>query len=52
MLAMPQPAKWRLVRLVLWREPPQAQPHNGQLFRVGHLSAPFDHTAPRVDSQT
>ncbi|MBE8815531.1 DUF4865 domain-containing protein, partial [Serratia marcescens] len=27
-------------------------PHNGQLFRVGHLSAPFDHTAPRVDSQT
>ncbi|MCW7556838.1 hypothetical protein OM404_01580 [Serratia marcescens] len=40
------------MRLDLWREPPQAQPHNGQLFRVGHLSVPFDHTAPRVDSQT
>ena len=46
------PAEWRLVRLDLWREPPQARPQNGQLFRVGHLSAPFDHTAPRVDSQT
>ncbi|MEW7001682.1 hypothetical protein M5585_23035 [Serratia ureilytica] len=29
------------MRLDLWREPPQAQPHNGQLFRVGHLSAPL-----------
>ncbi|HIF6760239.1 TPA: DUF4865 family protein [Serratia marcescens] len=46
------PAEWRLVRLDVWREPPQARPQNGQLFRVGHLSAPFDHTAPRVDSQT
>jgi len=46
------PAEWRLVRLDVWREPPLAGPQNGQLFRVGHLSAPFDHTAPRVDSQT
>ncbi|MEL5546883.1 DUF4865 family protein [Serratia nevei] len=46
------PADWRLVRLDLWREPPQSPVQNGQLFRVGHLSAPFDHTAPRVDSQT
>lgn len=46
------PAEWRLVRLDVWRAPPQARPQNRQLFRVGHLSAPFDHTAPRVDSQT
>ncbi|PYB20851.1 DUF4865 family protein [Serratia marcescens] len=46
------PADWRLVRLDLWRESPQSPVQNGQLFRVGHLSAPFDHTAPRVDSQT
>ncbi|MGK0684053.1 DUF4865 family protein [Serratia marcescens] len=44
------PADWRLVRLDLWREPPHAQPQNGQLFRVAPLSAPFDHTAQRVDS--
>ncbi|WP_261430979.1 DUF4865 family protein [Serratia quinivorans] len=23
-----------------------------QCYRIGHLSSPFDHTAPRVDSLT
>ncbi|QUY49679.1 DUF4865 family protein [Serratia plymuthica] len=46
------PAAWQLVKLHLWRELPPAPEPGTQCYRVGHLSAPFDHTAPRVDSQT
>jgi hypothetical protein len=44
------PADWRLTRLDMWREPPGEQMNNAQVFRIGHLATPFDHTAPRVDS--
>ncbi|MNG69851.1 hypothetical protein D3C79_282220 [compost metagenome] len=46
------PAAWQLVRLHLWRELPLTPEPGTQCYRVGHLSVPFDHTAPRVDSQT
>lgn len=44
------PAAWQVVRLDLWRVPPAELTPNIQLYRIGHLSMPFDHTAPRVDS--
>ncbi|CAI0776434.1 DUF4865 family protein [Serratia grimesii] len=44
------PTAWQLVRLDLWRVPPTTIVFNTQLYRIGHLSMPFDHTVPRVDS--
>jgi hypothetical protein len=46
------PTFWQLVRLDLWQALPTEIAPNAQCYRIGHLSTPFDHTAPRVDSLT
>lgn len=46
------PGFWQLIRLDLWQTLPTEIAPNAQLYHIGHLSPPFDHTAPRVDSLT